>query len=56
MPLHALSCVAINQGDVGYSIFDIKALDELSTTDIVLESHCFGCTSGMGSSCQGTTM
>ncbi|KAG5175329.1 hypothetical protein JKP88DRAFT_271011 [Tribonema minus] len=42
-------------GDVGYSIFDVDSLDELASTKIVLESHCFGCTSGMGSSCQGAT-
>mmetsp|Transcript_14164 Transcript_14164/g.20932 ORF Transcript_14164/g.20932 Transcript_14164/m.20932 type:complete len:450 (+) Transcript_14164:26-1375(+) len=39
----------------GYSVFDIETLDELRGTDILLESHCFGCTSGMGSSCQGVT-
>ncbi|CAM9762199.1 unnamed protein product [Scytosiphon promiscuus] len=39
----------------GYSVFDIDSVDDLKTTDIVLESHCYGCTAGNGSSCQGAT-
>jgi radical SAM/Cys-rich protein len=30
-------------------------LDELSNRDIVISQHCYGCTAGAGSSCQGTT-
>ncbi|CAM9257207.1 unnamed protein product [Ectocarpus fasciculatus] len=39
----------------GYSIFDVDSVDDMQTTDIVLESHCYGCTAGNGSSCQGAT-
>jgi radical SAM/Cys-rich protein len=39
----------------GLSISDIQSLDDLSDTDIQLGNHCFGCTAGAGSSCQGTT-
>lgn len=49
------SGVLPTKADVGYSIFDIDTLDELQSTEIVLESHCYGCTSGLGSGCQGTT-
>jgi radical SAM/Cys-rich protein len=34
------------------SIMDFDA-DELSKRNIVLNNHCFGCTAGEGSSCQG---
>eukprot|EP00457_Paulinella_chromatophora_P010357 gb/GEZN01010457.1/.p1 GENE.gb/GEZN01010457.1/~~gb/GEZN01010457.1/.p1 ORF type:complete len:278 (-),score=27.14 gb/GEZN01010457.1/:86-919(-) len=37
------------------SIFDIHSLNELRETEIVLDNHCFGCTAGAGSSCQGAT-
>ncbi|CAM9645956.1 unnamed protein product [Ascophyllum nodosum] len=40
----------------GYTIFDVDSVDEMMTTDIVLESHCYGCTAGKGSSCQGATV
>ncbi|CAM9664522.1 unnamed protein product [Pylaiella littoralis] len=39
----------------GYSVFDVDSVDDMQTTDIVLESHCYGCTAGNGSSCQGAT-
>ncbi|CAN0022521.1 unnamed protein product, partial [Choristocarpus tenellus] len=39
----------------GYTIFDVESLDELKSTKVLLESHCYGCTAGMGSSCQGAT-
>eukprot|EP00903_Cladosiphon_okamuranus_P006603 g6450.t1 len=39
----------------GYSVFDVDSVDDLQTTEIVLESHCYGCTAGNGSSCQGQT-
>ncbi len=31
-------------------------LDDLMNRDIVINQHCFGCTAGAGSSCQGTTV
>lgn len=40
----------------GYSIFDVNSVEDMATTDIVLESHCYGCTAGKGSSCQGATV
>jgi len=39
----------------GISIFDVESVDQLMRHPVVLASHCFGCTAGMGSSCQGTT-
>ncbi|CAN0028746.1 unnamed protein product, partial [Sphacelaria rigidula] len=39
----------------GYTIFDVDSVDDMRSTEIVLESHCYGCTAGMGSSCQGAT-
>ncbi|CAM9292768.1 unnamed protein product, partial [Chrysoparadoxa australica] len=44
-----------SKSGTGYSIFDIEDVQELYSTEIALESHCFGCTAGMGSSCQGAT-
>lgn len=40
--------------DDGLTVFDIETL-ELPIQDIRVGNHCFGCTAGMGSSCQGTT-
>jgi Protein of unknown function (DUF3641)/Radical SAM superfamily len=45
------------------TVFDIQSLDDImqlqqkssTTTKIRTDAHCFGCTAGMGSSCQGTT-
>ncbi|CAN0373852.1 unnamed protein product, partial [Phaeothamnion confervicola] len=37
------------------TVFDIDSAEDLAEMGIALESHCFGCTSGMGSSCQGAT-
>lgn len=39
----------------GLSVMDLQHLDDLTQTPIVVDSHCFGCTAGMGSSCQGAT-
>jgi radical SAM/Cys-rich protein len=41
-------------GDKGLTVFDLETLD-LSQYAIQTDKHCFGCTAGMGSSCQGTT-
>ena len=32
------------------TVHDVETLDELLSTEIVVDSHCFGCTAGMGSS------
>lgn len=37
------------------SVFDIKCTDDMMPLKIKTANHCFGCVSGMGSSCQGTT-
>lgn len=34
------------------NVFNIKHLEELHSFNIVSDSHCFGCTAGMGSSWQ----
>lgn len=43
----------IHQG--GVSVYDFESLSDLNKYAIRTDNHCFGCTSGMGSSCQGTT-
>lgn len=35
------------------SIWDIQSLDELTGKAIRCDNHCYGCTAGSGSSCQG---
>jgi radical SAM/Cys-rich protein len=37
------------------TVFDVASLDELVAAPVATDSHCFGCTAGMGSSCQGAT-
>lgn len=37
------------------SIYDITSTTDLKNHKIVTDSHCFGCTAGAGSSCQGAT-
>jgi radical SAM/Cys-rich protein len=38
------------------TVFDIHTLTTLEEYPIRVDNHCFGCTAGMGSSCQGTTI
>ncbi len=35
------------------TVFDLGSLDELNDSKIVVASHCWGCTAGNGSGCQG---
>ena len=35
------------------TIHDIESMDDLGENPIELGNHCFACTAGMGSSCQG---
>lgn len=35
------------------SIVDVATVDELTGKPILVDNHCFGCTAGSGSSCQG---
>ena len=37
------------------SVFDIEALSDLEKYSVRTDNHCFGCTAGSGSSCQGAT-
>ena len=39
----------------GYSVFDVSSLDDLTGRPIAVDNHCFGCTAGSGSGCQGAT-
>ncbi len=43
----------INHG-APQTIFDFD-YDRLAAREIVVHNHCFACTAGAGSSCQGTT-
>jgi radical SAM/Cys-rich protein len=45
-----------NNSSKSLSIFDIKSVNDLMKYNIALEDHCFGCTAGTGSSCQGATV
>eukprot|EP00803_Ostreobium_quekettii_P008975 evm.model.scf_437EXC.12 EVM.evm.TU.scf_437EXC.12 scf_437EXC:70457-70807(-) len=38
------------------TVFNITSLDELTGGPIACDNHCFGCTAGAGSSCQGETV
>lgn len=38
------------------TVFEINSLDELLDEGIAVDLHCFGCTAGSGSSCQGATV
>eukprot|EP00300_Choanocystis_sp_HF-7_P008794 c16119_g1_i1.p2 GENE.c16119_g1_i1~~c16119_g1_i1.p2 ORF type:complete len:212 (-),score=54.88 c16119_g1_i1:126-761(-) len=40
---------------VGVSVFDLDTTDDLLQSNIQVNNHCFGCTAGQGSSCQGAT-
>eukprot|EP01025_Chloroclados_australasicus_P046296 TRINITY_DN51092_c0_g1_i1.p2 TRINITY_DN51092_c0_g1~~TRINITY_DN51092_c0_g1_i1.p2 ORF type:complete len:103 (-),score=4.97 TRINITY_DN51092_c0_g1_i1:144-431(-) len=35
------------------TVFDLQSLDDLTGRTIACGNHCFGCTAGSGSSCQG---
>jgi len=39
--------------DAPKTVFDVDTLGDLEERPIALGSHCFGCTAGAGSSCQG---
>ena len=40
----------------GISVLDLESLSDLEKYGIRTDNHCFGCTAGMGSSCQGVTI
>ncbi|KAL4443396.1 hypothetical protein ABPG75_011133 [Micractinium tetrahymenae] len=37
------------------TVFDLESLEDLTGGAIAVDSHCFGCTAGAGSGCQGST-
>lgn len=39
----------------GLTVWDLNSLDELTGVVIRTDSHCYGCTAGSGSGCQGAT-
>lgn len=47
---------AHNKAGKQLSVFDIESTNDLLQYKIAVDSHCFGCTSGKGSSCQGATI
>jgi radical SAM/Cys-rich protein len=46
------------QADGGRSltVFDLRGLDDVVSIPIALGRHCYGCTAGQGSGCQGATV
>lgn len=42
-------------GPEGLSIFGLESLADLQKYNVRTDNHCFGCTAGSGSSCQGAT-
>ena len=45
-----------NESKSHMTIFDIESTDDILKKKILTSNHCFGCVSGMGSSCQGATV
>ena len=37
------------------TVFDIEDLSELEGRVVASDAHCYGCTAGQGSGCQGAT-
>lgn len=51
-----LRCCCRGLGQAGGSdmtVFDVASLGQLTGRNIAIDNHCFGCTAGAGSSCQG---
>lgn len=45
----------VKEGKKELNVFDIQSVQELHEK-IRIDNHCYGCTAGMGSSCQGATV
>jgi hypothetical protein len=43
------------QQQKGLTVWDIGSLGDLTGTAVRVGSHCYGCTAGSGSGCQGAT-
>ena len=50
----AVGCSDVHEG--GKTVFDITTLSDLKSDSIRTDNHCYGCTAGFGSSCQGATV
>ena len=51
-PTHTPACPAV---PAAYrTVFDLAKLSDLEGLPIACDSHCYGCTAGSGSSCQGS--
>lgn len=48
-----LDMPVLGNGGKPMTVFDVESLDQLTGSDIRLCNHCWGCTAGSGSSCQG---
>ncbi len=48
-----MSMASSSTGDTPLTIWDIESLESLQGRPIRVDNHCFGCTAGSGSSCQG---
>jgi len=44
---------ATKKGIENLTIWDVNSVDEFINQPIAVDSHCFGCTAGAGSSCTG---
>ena len=47
--------LGLDAGRAGRSVFEVGGLAELEGAPVAVDSHCFGCTAGAGSGCQGAT-
>ncbi|XP_071509643.1 uncharacterized protein [Diadema antillarum] len=47
---------AIPSGGKGPTVWDLESTADVLGLGIVTDNHCFGCTAGMGASCQGATV
>ncbi|XP_014671408.1 PREDICTED: uncharacterized protein LOC106812134, partial [Priapulus caudatus] len=54
MPLFLLKGATESIKKNGATIWDIDTATSLKGCAVAVDNHCFGCTSGMGSSCQGS--
>jgi hypothetical protein len=43
------------EGQPGLTVWDLDSLDDLTGGVVRVGSHCYGCTAGSGSGCQGAT-
>jgi ABC-type enterochelin transport system substrate-binding protein len=44
------------QGPKSLTVWDLDSLDDLTGRGVRVGSHCYGCTAGSGSGCQGATV